>query len=157
GDRARRLGFVGSSILAASVATAGVANAQMTAQIPLQFDFMNPGARSLAMGGAFIGAADDATAAFANPAGLSSLSTRETSAELRSRRIETPYLQGGRVSGVVTGMGADTIAGPSYGTDVDGQLSPAFLSFVAPFGRATVAAYFHEAIGIDNSFFSNGP
>src|SRR5262245_49913029 len=35
----------------------------------LQFDFINPGARSLAMGGAFIGLADDATAASTNPAG----------------------------------------------------------------------------------------
>ena len=36
----------------------------------LEFNFSNPGARSLAMGGAFVGRADDASAAYANPAGL---------------------------------------------------------------------------------------
>src|SRR2546422_11079012 len=35
-----------------------------------QFNFNNPGARALGMGGAFIGVADDATAAVTNPAGL---------------------------------------------------------------------------------------
>jgi long-subunit fatty acid transport protein len=132
------------------------ANAQSTAQIPLQFDFMNPGARSLGMGSAFIGAADDATAAFANPAGLALLNTREISAELRSRRVETPFLQGGRISGTVTGTGADTIAGPSYGIDVDQHVTPTFLSFIMPTGSFTFALYVHEAVGIENTFFSNG-
>ena len=36
----------------------------------LQFRFGNPGARSLAFGGAFLGLADDATAPIANPAGM---------------------------------------------------------------------------------------
>ena len=39
----------------------------------LQLNFFNPGARALAMGGAFIAMADDATAAVANPAGLTTL------------------------------------------------------------------------------------
>ncbi|CAM2069918.1 Outer membrane protein transport protein [Sulfidibacter corallicola] len=38
-----------------------------------QFDFSVPGARAMGMGGAFIGTADDATASFANPAGLAYL------------------------------------------------------------------------------------
>jgi len=46
-------------------------------QIPLQFDYLSPGARSLGMGGAFIGASDDASTAYANPAGLTRISTRE--------------------------------------------------------------------------------
>src|SRR6185295_19590568 len=36
------------------VCSPAVAYAQATAQIPLQFDFVNPGARSLAMGGAYV-------------------------------------------------------------------------------------------------------
>ena len=39
----------------------------------LTFNFRNPGARSLGMGGAFLGLADDATAAETNPAGLTIL------------------------------------------------------------------------------------
>lgn len=133
-----------------------LARAQATAQIPLQFDFLNPGARSLAMGSAFVGAADDATAAFANPAGLARLNTRQVSAEGRVRRVETPFLQGGRISGSVSGVGLDTINGPSYGTDVDAHLSPAFLSVMLPVASFTVAAYRHDAVGIENTFFSNG-
>jgi hypothetical protein len=39
----------------------------------VDFRFNNPGARANAMGGAFIGLADDATAAYTNPAGLTIL------------------------------------------------------------------------------------
>lgn len=50
----------------------------------LQFNFGNPGARSLAMGGAFLGLADDASAAEANPAGLTILRKPEVSIEVRN-------------------------------------------------------------------------
>lgn len=60
-----------------------LASAQGGLEIPLQFDFVNPGAKSLALGGAFAGVADDATASFANPAGLTLLLTPEVSGELR--------------------------------------------------------------------------
>ena len=48
-----------------------------------RFNMINPGARSLALAGAFISLADDATAAQANPAGLSYLTTQEYLVELR--------------------------------------------------------------------------
>ena len=51
----------------------------------LQFNFGNPGARSLGMGGAFLGLADDASAAEANPAGLTSCASRRSP----SRRATT--------------------------------------------------------------------
>lgn len=57
-------------------------NLDMEAYGSLSFSFRNPGARALGMGGAFIALADDATAAEANPAGLSSLQTMEASIEL---------------------------------------------------------------------------
>ena len=38
--------------------------AQRNHEVPIQFDFINPGARSLSLGGAFIGLADDATSAW---------------------------------------------------------------------------------------------
>src|SRR6185369_17997672 len=44
-----------------------------------------PGARAIGMGGAFIGRADDATAAETNPAGLTILSRPEISFEYRFR------------------------------------------------------------------------
>src|SRR5437016_2499324 len=50
----------------------------------LQFNFGNPGARSLGMGGAFLGLADDASAAEANPAGLTILRKPEITIEARN-------------------------------------------------------------------------
>lgn len=49
----------------------------------IPFSFGPPGARSLGMGGAFIALADDATAAEANPAGLTKLSRPEVSIHAR--------------------------------------------------------------------------
>jgi hypothetical protein len=49
----------------------------------LQFNFQNPGARPLAMGGAFIGLAEDASAVRSNPAGLITLSRPQVGLEVR--------------------------------------------------------------------------
>lgn len=50
--------------------SASSAHSQLGAPTTFQFSFSNPGARSLGFGGAFVALADDATASFANPAGL---------------------------------------------------------------------------------------
>src|SRR5690348_11505922 len=135
----RRLPGRGSLILALAaglgVSMSRGALAQSTAQIPLQFDFQTPGARSMAMGGAFIGAADDASAAFTNPAGLAFLTAagkRELTAEGRFSSIETPFLSGGRISGSVTGKGIDTVPNPIYGSDTDREARPGFVSLLVP-------------------------
>ena len=114
--------------LLATVFSTGAA-AQSSLQVPLQFDFLNPGARSLALGSAFVGLADDATSAFTNPAGLSILRFPEVSFEGRYRRIESPFLQSGRLSGTVTNQGVDTIPNGVYGISVC-QRRRAFLFFV---------------------------
>jgi long-chain fatty acid transport protein len=139
-------------LLAAPAKTA----AQATAQIPLQFDFMNPGARSMGLGGAFIAAADDATAAFGNPSGLAFLTAPELSIEGRFKKIETPFLERGRVGGTITGAGLDTIATAIRGISVDRDFGPTFLSGILPIGRVTLAGYRHEVATLDNAFFSTG-
>jgi long-subunit fatty acid transport protein len=53
------------------------------AQTQIEPPVINPGARSLALGGAFVAVADDATAAYANPSGLVQLLRSEISVELR--------------------------------------------------------------------------
>ncbi|MCI0414818.1 UPF0164 family protein [bacterium] len=57
-----------------------------------EFSFLNPGARSGAMGGAFIALADDATAAEANPAGLTILTKPEVSFEYRHTEVDAGEL-----------------------------------------------------------------
>ncbi|MCJ7755499.1 MAG: hypothetical protein MUP13_13120, partial [Thermoanaerobaculales bacterium] len=70
-------------VVAALPATSAIAQETPST---FEFSFSNPGARSLGLGGAFAALADDATAAFANPAGLVQLVSIEVSAELRHWR-----------------------------------------------------------------------
>lgn len=130
--------------------------AQSTAQLPLQFDFLPPGARSTGMGAAFVAVADDATAAFTNPAGLGRRTRREISGELRVRSLETPFLTGGRISGAVTGVGLDTIPTALYGQDIDRQYGPSFASVLWPVHGATLTGYVHRVAAIENAFFNQG-
>src|SRR3954462_2969750 len=120
--------------------------AQTSLQIPLQFDFINPGAKSLALGGAFAGLADDATAAFANPAGLTQLEGPELSVELRGTRITSEFLQRGRLSGDLINAGVDTIQGPVFGASHGSNVGVGYFSGVYP-GRShkwVIAGYRHE-------------
>jgi long-subunit fatty acid transport protein len=143
-------------VLALATVAASDAHAQSSLQFPLQFDFLNPGARSLALGSAFAGLADDATAAFTNPAGLTILTRLEASFEGRGRRVETPFLQGGRLSGSVSNQGLDTIAGPVFGTTRDTTGSIGFLSIVYPKGAWRIAGYTHELVNLSASFETQG-
>lgn len=144
------------AMLAASLLVPGVASAQVTAQFPLQFDFLTPGARSMALGSAFIGLADDATAAVANPAGLLTLTRPEVSFEGRYRRVENPFLLGGRLSGAVTNVGLDTVTGPVYDVSEDSSFNLSFLSVVYPKPRWAVAFFTHQPTTISNAFTYNG-
>ena len=136
--------------------------AQASLQVPLEFDFLNPGARSLALGSAFTGLADDSTSAFTNPAGLLMLRNPEISFEGRSRRHESRYLQGGRTSGPVTDRGIDTIPSAVYGTSVSEDFGPSYFSFVYPHRKAgsrhpwVLAAYRHESVRLQESFETQG-
>lgn len=130
--------------------------AQGSLQIPLQFDFLNPGARSLAVGSAFAGMADDATAGFTNPAGLTILTIPEVSFEVRGRRLESPFLFGGRLSGSVTNIGIDTVPEAIYRDSIAESTGLSYLSIVVPRPRWSIAAYRHELIRLDQQFEAQG-
>jgi long-subunit fatty acid transport protein len=132
--------------------------AQTSLQIPLQFDFLNPGAKSKAMGGAFAGLADDATASFANPAGLVLLTRPEGFFEGRGSKIETLFLERGRLSGAVNNEGTDTIRGAFFGETSGSDTGMAFASgvYVHPSLKWSIAGYRHELVRVDQEFLSNG-
>lgn len=112
-----------------------------------QFNFHTPGARSLALGRAFTGRADDATAAYANPAGLIWLSLPETSIEGRWSSYSTEHVDGGRANGEPTGLGIDTVDHVIFGATDRETVGLSFLSAVYPFGEKKkwrVALYRHE-------------
>lgn len=77
----RRLSFFKLFLLASLLISSNLL-AQSNEEVyqGFQFNFFPPGARSMAMGGAFIGLADDATAAYSNPAGMVILTKPEVSA-----------------------------------------------------------------------------
>jgi long-subunit fatty acid transport protein len=134
------------------------AHAQTSLQIPLQFDFINPGAKSLALGGAFAGLADDATATFANPAGLTQLLGPELSIEIRGTRSISPFLERGRLSGTIINEGVDIVQGPIFADSTGTHVGVGYFAGVYPHRsfRWVVAGYRHELAHVDQTFLSQG-
>ncbi len=115
----------------------------------VEFSFSNPGARSLGFGGAFVALADDATAAFANPAGLIQLSAPEVSIEGRSWRFSSPYTRGGRVAGQPTGLGIDTVTEPLPGESTADLRGLSFVSLVYPVGKWSFAFFQQQLLNFE--------
>jgi len=117
--------------------------------IPLQLSFSDPGARSMGFGGAFVALADDATAAFANPAGLVQLLRPEVSVEARSWSYSTPFTEGGRVEGLPSGYGIDTTVGLRTATSEYDVTGLSFLSLAYPIGNWSLAFFRHEYANLE--------
>ncbi|MBP7677647.1 MAG: outer membrane protein transport protein, partial [Thermoanaerobaculia bacterium] len=121
-----------ASGLALLVLVLAGARAARAADEPSSFvlTFSNPGARSLAFGGAFAPLADDATAAYANPAGLVQLVRPEVSVELR-------------VSGALED---DDATGDPTVRRANGL---SYFSAVYPLRQLSLALYGHQLASID--------
>lgn len=123
-----------------------------------------PGARAVAMGGAFIGLADDATAAETNPAGLSTLAKPEVSIQYR-------YANGRSLNNNIVGIpitnmdlspspvtpGEDT---PTFAEFHSNDRQEAinelgFVSLVYPLENFTLAVSRHELINSDAKLFGS--
>ena len=146
-------------LLAALLAPAGVVAQQV---IPVQFSFSDPGARSMGFGGAFVALADDATAAFANPAGLVQLLRPEVSVEGRRWSYSTPFTEGGRLAGLPTGNGIDTTVGLRTATSEHKLTGLSFLSLVYPGDDWSLAFFRHEWANLEffsetQGLFTGGP
>jgi long-subunit fatty acid transport protein len=121
------------------------------ANASLPFSFSSPGARALGMGGAFIGLADDASAAYANPAGLTQLVSPEVSAEIRSVRTDTRWLDGGSLQ-----YNGFNTSGLNYSSQNDTTSSLRSFSFVYPGEKFSFAVYRYELVNYDSEFQSAG-
>lgn len=113
-------------------------NSDIEALAGLQFNFGNPGARALGMGGAFIGLADDASAAVANPAGLTILRKPEVSIEARQTSTSQSFVTGGTYPFVTTRDYPDRRTALSYA------------SVVMPVQNAALAVYYHRSLSFRN-------
>lgn len=111
-----------------------------------QFNFNNPGARALGMGGAFIGVADDATAVATNPAGLVILQRPELSGEVKFSRFRN------RVK-AFTNTPAEGQAGIVHDRDFDNSVTtPSFFSLVFPTERLVTAVFVREPVNFESRF-----
>lgn len=138
--------------------SAGASHAQTDAEVNagIQFSFASPGARSMGLGGAFVGLADDATAAFTNPAGLVQLSKLEVSAEARRSSYTSQFTDHGHGLGIASNMGRDTITGLRSDTSTEDINNLSFTSLVYPRGRWAVAVYRQELANFAASFKTQG-
>ena len=118
--------------------------------------FSNPGARSLGLGGAFVALADDATAAFANPAGLAQLTKPEFSAEGRIWSFSTPFTAGGRAGGESTGIGLDDRQDLKEARSTEIITDISFISYVYPMKRWSLALYRHELANFESRSETQG-
>jgi len=108
----------------------------------LSFRFVTPGARSVGMGKAFIGLADDATAAVSNPAGLSNLLEQEFSFEFSGTQ-RTERRTGSLGPGDIQQFATLTF-------------TPTFFSYVLPLGRTSLG-FFRNSIQNFHENFEFGP
>jgi len=135
-------------LLMAGFLTPITAGAQQSI-VPLQLSFSDPGARSMGFGGAFVGLADDATAAISNPAGLTQLLKPEVSFEARHWSHSTPYTHNGRIENLPSGIGIDDTVGIRRVSSEYSTSGISFLSFAFPVGNWSLALYRHELANLE--------
>jgi long-chain fatty acid transport protein len=137
---------VALALLGLSGAASAITTVEQNSSIP--FSFSNPGARSLGMGGAFLALADDATAAYTNPAGLTGLGLeQQVSIELRRTETSAEYASGGSAT-----QNPFSTDGVQYGDASDATDNISFLSWVLPRERWAIALYRHEMLNYENSY-----
>ena len=125
-------------------------------QTGTQFNFQAPGARSLGLGGAFLGLADDATAAYSNPAGLTQLTAPEVSLEGRAWTFTSLFVERGHTDGEPSGIGIDVVAGLQEGRIDDETSGLSFLSYVHVGDGWALSVYRHELACFRASLVSEG-
>jgi long-chain fatty acid transport protein len=138
-------GFVSVTSLAALLAlVASPAWAQSNDEVfpQFQWNFSTPGARANAMGRAFTGLADDASAAVTNPAGLMSLTRPQAYFEYDSNDLRVA-----RLSAV------NSFVSLSPTTTSQTVNAPAFFSLSAPIGKKLAVAFTrHEFLNYRENF-----
>ncbi len=141
----RRLAFAIAAALMGASSAYAITDSETNASIP--FNLAAPGARSMGMGGAFLGLADDATAAYTNPAGLTQLVTPEVSAEARHTDYSLPYVNGGSTSvSPFNGSGVHSSDADSSNNDLS------FLAVVLPHDRWSFSLYRDELVRYNSDF-----
>jgi len=127
--------------------SSGQTNTENFAQF--EFNFNNPGARATGVGGAFISIADDATAAEANPAGLTKLIRPELSAEVKWVQFTREV---NNFSHVGTAANFQMVS-----RDFENSVViPSFVSVVVPFGQLVGSLFRYELANFKTTYYTKG-
>lgn len=114
-----------------------------------RFNFINPGARSLGLGGAFISIADDATAAVANPSGLTNLASSQFFFEVRYASADPTTLERS-FTDPFSDPGAPDGFNISVSTEPDSMVSPSFFSYVQPWKSVCFGLSRQEVLNVQS-------
>lgn len=129
-------------MLVGCLRSSGLALTNEEAFFQFQFNFITPGARATALGGSFIGLADDATAVESNPAGLITLTAPEVSVELKHISYTTEHIYENRSPETdITKRDFDDSVG-----------SAPFVSVVYPYKRFVFSLYRQELVNYRSSY-----
>ena len=118
----------------------------------LPIDLLPPGARSLGLAGAFVGVADDATAAIANPGGLTILTAKELSINVRNSDSDVVFFDPDAFDSTASSAGTGRM-NKQYS---DSNTDVSFASFVMPFDRWVFSAYYVNQLNFA-SYQTGGP
>ena len=110
----------------------------------LPTDLLPPGARALGLGGAFSAVADDATAAEANPAGLTILQRSEVSVHVRDSEVDARFVD---LEALDSGVFND-VPGQLIKSYEDESTDVSFASFVKPFDRWVFSAFYGNQLNV---------
>jgi len=130
----------------------------------VQFNFSTPGAGNMGLGGAFLGLAFDASAAYTNPAGLTLIAAPEALVESRHWRYTHVFTDHGRIAGETPTCATpgsppdcpDTIRGLRDGEAENQVTGLSFLSYVYPHRDWSFALYRHELVNFEANFSTFG-
>lgn len=139
-----RVSNVAWTAMLLTAALAGRAAAQSNDETfpSLQWNFSTPGARANAMGRAFIGMADDATAAVTNPAGLLNLTRPQAYFEFKNTDVRVRRL-----------AGADSLFTLNQTTFSKNVAFPSFMSLSVPVGNRLAFGFtIHEFLNYQEDF-----
>ncbi len=140
--------------LLALVSSALFAQNDFHGNVNLQFRFANPGARAQAMGGAFVGLADDTTAIFANPGGIAQI--RATTAVLEGNYLRRdnpiPFYAGSITQTDLQDFEFD-LQSRNFATS---QSSVPFAGYVNPKGKLKWGVFYATQIDFQRDFETGG-
>ena len=124
----------------------------------VHFNFSTPGAGNLALGGAFLALAFDASAAYTNPAGLTTIAAPESLIEGRHWYYTHVFTDRGRLIGnpSVDPTDFDDHAGLVDGRAENQVTGLSYLSYVYPRDDWSFSLYRHELVNFKADFSTHG-